>query len=196
MRNEYTVLSTLYRSAAVAVLLCLEPGVAAQERSREFESRATRGLTFTPSVSVGGGWDSNVAVAADQALGRQTERDTLFTLEPQGLLEFRDNRTEFIGGYRGFVRRYLDVEDLNGFDQRIFVSLQRMASKRVTVFVRDEYADVATTDDPPDGVASRHERISRSSSSAPRSITGLSWCTSPITSAASARSRADTACAG
>lgn len=133
--------------AAVALTLALTTGASAQERSTEFESRSLRGLTFTPSVSVGGIWDSNVAVAANQVAGRQTERGSLFVLEPQGLLEFRNNRTEFTGGYKGYVRRYFDVDQLNGFDQRMFLSLQRLASKRVTVFVRNEFADVPSTDE-------------------------------------------------
>jgi hypothetical protein len=153
-------------AAALAVALAAAPGARAQERPTEFESWNAPGWTFTPAVSVGGLWDSNVAIAANQAAGQPTARDTLFVLEPHGQLEFRDNRTEFFGGYKGYVRRYMDVDALNGFDQRLFLSFQRLATKRVTFFVRNDWADVPSTDDvdlngvPYARVSSRSNRLS------------------------------------
>ena len=139
---------TLPRRLAVvlAIAAATTPIVSAQERPMEFESWAVPGWTFTPAVSFGGLWDSNVAVAANPAEG-QTAHDRLFTFEPSGQLEFRNNRTELVTGYKGYLRRYVDVDQLNGFDQRMFLSLRRMATKRVTVFARNEYSDVPTTDD-------------------------------------------------
>ena len=136
-------------AATAAVILAITSSVSAQERSTEFESRALPGLTFTPSIAVGGLWDSNVGVAGNRGFGQKTERDVLFTLEPQGLLEFRNNRTEFAGGFKGYLRRYVEIDELNGFDQRLFLSFQRMATKRLMVFARNEYADVPTTDEVP-----------------------------------------------
>ena len=139
---------TLLRFAVAAALVAgTSPVASAQEQSREFESFFVPGWTFTPSVSFGGVWDSNVAVAANQAEGRRTDRDRLFLFEPQGQLEFRDNRTEFTAGYRGHLRRYIEVDELNGFDQRAFVSLQRRASKRVTLSINNDFADVPSTDE-------------------------------------------------
>ena len=69
------------------------------------------------------------------------------SLEPFAQLEFVSPRTEFSSGYQGYVRRYIDVEQLNGFDQRGYLSLRRLATKRVTYFLRDSYADVPTTDE-------------------------------------------------
>lgn len=151
------MLTMLYRRFAAALVLALAtmPATSAQQqqqqqqpqRPTEFESWTVPGWTFTPSVSIGGLWDSNVAVAGNQAEGRGTERGRLFVFEPQGQLEFRNNRTDFVGGYKGYVRRYFDTEQLNGFDQRLFLSLQRLATKRVTVFARNEFADVPSTDE-------------------------------------------------
>ena len=133
--------------AALAIVLATGPVAFGQERPAEFDSWTVPGWTFTPAVSFGGMWDSNVAIAADQSGGRPTDRDKLFVIEPHGQLEFRNNRTEFIGGYKGYLRRYVEIENLNGFDQRAFLSLERLVSKRVTFFARNEYADVPTTDD-------------------------------------------------
>lgn len=139
----------LFRRLVAALVVLVASGTAAfaQERPTEFESWTVPGWTFTPSVTFGGQWDSNVAVAANQAGRRPTDRDRLLVFEPHGQLEFRDNRTEFVGGYKGYLRRYVEADELNGFDQRAFLSLQRLASKRVTVLVRNEYADVPSTDD-------------------------------------------------
>ena len=98
-------------------------------------------------MTVAGGFDSNVALASAPADTRRTQSDGLFIAEPFAQLEFVSPRTEFSSGYQGYVRRYIDVEQLNGFDQRGYVSLRRLATKRVTYFLRDSYADVPTTDE-------------------------------------------------
>src|SRR5688572_7169766 len=142
------MLSTLFRRviAALAVIVATQPAAFGQERPAEFDSWTVPGWTFTPAVTFGGLWDSNVGLAGNQP-GRPTDGDRGFVFEPHGQLEFRNNRTDFVGGYKGYFRRYLDIDELNGFDQRFFFSLQRLASKRVTVLVRNEYADLPSTDD-------------------------------------------------
>ncbi|HEX6974761.1 MAG TPA: hypothetical protein VF147_10180, partial [Vicinamibacterales bacterium] len=87
------------------------------------------------------------ALASAPADTQQTQGDQLFTFEPFGTLEYVSPRTEFTGGYRGNIRRYMDVNQLNGFDQRGFVSLKRQASRRLSFFVSDSYAHVPTTDE-------------------------------------------------
>ena len=134
-------------AGTVALVLAACGVVSAQERATDFESWTVPGWTFTPSFSFGGLWDSNVGIAGNQPGGRPTDRDTLFLMEPQGQLEFRDNRTEFVGGYKGYIRRYTQIDQLNGFDQRMFLNFERLATKRVTFFVRNEFADLPTTDD-------------------------------------------------
>lgn len=134
-------------AAVIALGLGLAANVSAQERPTDFDSWVIPGWTFTPSVSLGGMWDSNVALAANQVEGRRTVYDNLFIIEPQAQFDYRSPRTEFTTGYKGYVRRYVDVDQLNGFDQRGFLSLRRLASRRVTYYIRDEFADVPTTDE-------------------------------------------------
>lgn len=133
-------------AAAVALALLLGVGLAAQDRPVEFQTYTFPGLTFTPGISVSGVWDSNVGLSAGD-VGGETTTDNLFVLEPFGHLELRSPRTELAVGYKGYVRRYMDVEQLNGFDQRGYLSLRRLATRRLTLFLRDEYADVPTTDE-------------------------------------------------
>lgn len=121
--------------------------VAAQAPSAEFSQAQLPGWSFTPSVSLAGVFDSNVALAAPRADIGSTQSDRLIMVNPSGELTFLSPRTVFSGGYRGNLRRYMDVEGLNGFDQHASVSLRRLATRRLTWFLRDSYAKVATTDE-------------------------------------------------
>ena len=94
-----------------AILLAGTAGsAAAQESSSEFTSWRTPGWSFTPGVTVAGGFDSNVALASAPADTRRTQSDRLFIAEPFAQLEFVSPRTEFSSGYQSYVRRYVDVE--------------------------------------------------------------------------------------
>lgn len=137
---------TSIRRAAIAAALAIAaaPGLSAQERPAEFQTYMTPGLTFTPGISLAGVWDSNVALASPVGT---PAADNLFIVEPFGQLELVSPRTELIAGYKGYIRRYLDVDALNGFDQRGYLSVRRMATRRLTVYARNEYADVPTTDE-------------------------------------------------
>jgi len=133
------------RAALVAALsIVAATAVAAQERPAEFQTYMNPGLTFTPGISLAGVWDSNVALAAPAG---RAAGDNLFILEPFGQLELVSPRTELVAGYKGYVRRYMDVEALNGYDQRGYLSVRRLATRRLTVFAHNEYADVPTTDE-------------------------------------------------
>lgn len=146
-------LGPIRRAAAIATLVLVttanqapaqENQAPAQETPAEFPVYDYPGLTFTPGITIGSVWDSNVALAAP--LG-SAAADNLFLIQPFGQLELMSTRTQLVAGYRGYVRRYLDVEQLNGYDQRGFLSLRRLLTRRHTLSVRNEYADVPTTDE-------------------------------------------------
>jgi hypothetical protein len=140
----------LRRTVMSAILLAGTSGfAAAQDTSSgsEFTSWRTPGWSFTPGVTIAGAFDSNIALASAPADTRQTQSDRLFIAQPSAQLEFVSPRTVFATGYQGYLRRYMDVDQLNGFDQRGHLSLRRLATKRVTFFLRDSYADVPTTDE-------------------------------------------------
>ena len=133
------------RAVVLAALGVVAPATLwAQDAPAEFQTVMNPGLTFTPGISLAGMWDSNVALAAPSG---RAAGDNLFMFEPFGQLELVSPRTQLVGGYRGYMRRYVDVEALNGFDQRGFFSLRRLATRRVTLFLNNEYADVPTTDE-------------------------------------------------
>jgi hypothetical protein len=133
-------------AAVLALVLGLVASADAQTRPTEFDGWVIPGWSFTPSVSFSGLWDSNVALA-DTGEGVTPASDRLFTIEPQGQFEFRSPRTEFIAGYKGYLRRYVTAEELDGFDQRGYVSLRHAATRRLSLYARNDFDDVPTTDE-------------------------------------------------
>ena len=132
--------------AALLVPLAVPAAAQQQSSEAEFDSWRIPGWSFTPSIAVGITRDNNVALAAPGDTGKPAA-DSLLSMEPSGSLEFLSPRSEFSAGYRGYLRRYMDIDELNGFDQRLNVLFRHMATKRVTVFVRDHYMDVPSTDE-------------------------------------------------
>lgn len=122
--------------------------VAAQDppAASEFESWRVPGWSFTPGVIVGGLFDSNVAVAFPETQNGRTASDKLLQIVPFGQLEFLSPRTSLSTGYQGTVRHYLQLSDLDGVDQRGYLSLRHLVSRRVTFFLTDSFLDVPTTD--------------------------------------------------
>jgi len=137
----------IWRSALV-VLSLAAGAVSAQQQQEQIEpvSRPP-GWSFIPSVAIGALFDSNLALTSPRADLGETQGDSLFTIQPMGELSMISRRTDFSASYRGTVRRYTDVDALNGYDQRFNLSLRRAATKRLSFFVNNTYADVPTTDD-------------------------------------------------
>jgi hypothetical protein len=135
------------RAIAATAALAIGAATAAAQGPAEFESRRVPGWSFTPSFTFGGGYDSNVALADAPADTGRTASDRVFLFQPAGHLEFLSPRTEFGAGYRGNLRRYLEVTELNGFDQQGYVSLRRLASRRLTFFFDNRYLFAPTTDE-------------------------------------------------
>jgi hypothetical protein len=142
-------MSTYSRRFALGAALALglaAPAAAQQDMTAEMPSR-TPGWSVTPGVTFGTIYDSNVALASAPADTRTTQSDRLMLAEPFGQLEFFSRRTEFSSGYQGYLRRYAEVTQLNGFDQRGYVSLRHLATRKLTFFFHESYARVPTTDE-------------------------------------------------
>jgi hypothetical protein len=134
--------------ALASVLALAGSGAArAQEASSEFTSWRVPGWSFTPGMSMGATFDSNVALAAPPADTGRTQSDRLIMFQPFGQLEYLSPRTDFSTGYRGYARRYVDIRELDGFDQQAYLSLRRLATRRLTFFLSDTYTSAPTTDE-------------------------------------------------
>jgi hypothetical protein len=140
--------TTALRGSIMGALLLVTGAAGAQDTSAEV-STGTRGpgWTFTPGLSFGGVYDSNVALAAVSPTRQQAQSDQLLLAEPFVQLDFLAKRTEFSAGYQGYLRRYMDLDQLNGFDQHGHASVRRLVSKFVTLAFSDDYARVPTTDE-------------------------------------------------
>jgi len=138
-RSAASVLAGLVLSA-VSAAPC-----AAQEAPAEFQSWRVPGWTFTPGVIVGALYDTNVTITGPD-VNNNTPTDKLVQLQPFGQLSYFSPRTTFSSGYQGSLRRYFDLGSLDGTDHRGYLSLRERVSRRVTIFVNDNYAQVPTTD--------------------------------------------------
>ena len=133
-------------ATGIALMLTTAAAAGAQDMT-ELGSGRTPGWSVTPGLSMGGVYDSNVALAAVNPVRDQAQSDRLLLVQPFAQLDFVAKRTEFSAGYHGYVRRYMDLDQLNGFDQGAHGSLRRLVSKRVTLAFTDNYARVPTTDE-------------------------------------------------
>jgi hypothetical protein len=137
----------LRRAALIAAVLTGSAGSAmAQETPSEFALWRTPGWSFTPGVTIGPLWDSNVALASTASADAPAEGDSLLVVEPTVQVRYVSNRTEVNGGYLGYVRRYKDLDELNGVDHRGYFSLRRVASRRLSYSLTNEYGKLPTTD--------------------------------------------------
>jgi hypothetical protein len=118
-----------------------------QEQSSEFPSYRLPGWSFLPAVAIGATYDTNVALSSPRASEGGTEGDSLFNVIPSAQLEYLGKRTEFSAAYRGFLRRYTEVEGLDEFAQRGTLGFKHAFSRRSTFFVRNSFADQPTTDE-------------------------------------------------
>ena len=142
MRNNRPAVQRFGGLAAMGVVcMLLAAAPAAAQGSGEFDSYRIPGWSFTPSLALGAIYDTNVALTSPRADQRRTQGDTLFSLMPAGQLELIRPRTDFSIAYRGFLRRYMDVDGLNSFDQRGEMSLTHMVTRRLTLSARDNFVD-------------------------------------------------------
>jgi len=129
----------------LGVILVVPARPAIAQQPTEVETWHVPGWTFTPGVIFGALHDTNVTLLATLPT-QQSATDNLFEIEPFGQLEFFGPRTTLSAGYHGALRRYLELDALNSTDHRGFLTLRHRATRRVTVFLGENYAEVPTTD--------------------------------------------------
>jgi hypothetical protein len=130
---------------AASLLVCAAAARAQDQPTTEFESLRLPGWSFTPGVTIGALYDSNVSLTPPD-VHKDTPSDNLIAIQPSAQVEFYNSRTAFSTGYTGVLRRYMDFTQLDDSDNRGLFSLRREMTRRVTLFVLDNYAQVSTTD--------------------------------------------------
>jgi hypothetical protein len=133
---------------AIALLVAVAPAAAQRsDQAGETQSYRIPGWSFTPSLALGATYDTNVALSDARADLGVTQGDTFFNIVPAGQLEYLGKYSEFSANYSGFIRRYLELDALNSYDQRASLGVKRLFSRRLTISARDSFADTPTTDD-------------------------------------------------
>jgi hypothetical protein len=126
----------------LAVLLTVARATSAQPAPWQPE-RLTEGWTFTPSIVVGGLWDSNVTVRNQ---GDPFIQEYVGLISPRGEMNFNGRHTRFNVGYSGALEAYRRFQELNNYEQRGRLSLRQTLSPRLTFETRGSYAVTPTTD--------------------------------------------------
>jgi hypothetical protein len=147
MRNMHHRPAGAVRRATAIGALIIASAMPAAAQQEETGSWTIPAWSFTPGISTGVVYDNNVSLSDAPASTGRTPSDQLFLIQPFGRLEYNGPRTVFATGYRGFFRRYMELDQLNAFEQRADFSLRRLATRRVTFLVSNSFSDVPTTDD-------------------------------------------------
>lgn len=136
-------------SVLTAAIIALGAGgperASAQDAQAELRSWQVPGWSFTPGVAIGWMFDDNVAVAGSNPFA-DSQSDTLLQVDPFGQLEFVSPRTTFSTGYRGSMRRYFELRDLDGVDHQIHATLRHRVTRRVSIFLNESFQQLPTTD--------------------------------------------------
>jgi hypothetical protein len=105
------------------------------------------GWSFTPAVSAGVMFDSNIRLRDESVTTGTTESDQVLVVSPSGQLDFAGSRTSFSTGYHGLIRRYDTANNLDRISHQASTSLRHAWTRTATLFARHSYRHVPTTDD-------------------------------------------------
>lgn len=119
------------------------PGRAEAQPGPWQPERLTPGWVFTPTVMLGGMWDSNVTVRNQ---GNPLISEFVGIVNPRGEIDYNGRRGRFNGGYSGTFEAYQNVSELNRYEQKARVSTQYLATARLQTQARASYTATPTTD--------------------------------------------------
>jgi hypothetical protein len=101
------------------------------------------GWTVTPALDYAFVWDSNVLF---DNVGSDIVGEGLHMIKPNGVVAFRDRRTEFDVQYYGAFVQHPTLTSLNSYDQRLAVNAMRQLSRRTSWFLRHSGTIAPTTE--------------------------------------------------
>lgn len=100
------------------------------------------GWVFTPSMTYAAGWDDNVLL---RGVGDNVQGDLLNTVGPGAAVSYNGKRTQFDASYGGGFQLYRDLNTLDAYTQSAALSARRLVTKRLTLFARNSYTAMPTT---------------------------------------------------
>jgi hypothetical protein len=131
------------RHLLIAFALCSLALPAAAQPAPWQPVRATAGWVFTPGITFGAMWDSNVTVAGQ---GNPTTSELVGIVNPRGEIDFNSRRARFSAGYSGSLETYRELDELTRYDQRGRVDAQYLLTPRLQVTSRQVVTLSPTTD--------------------------------------------------
>jgi hypothetical protein len=105
--------------------------------------RLTPGWVFTPTMALGGLWDSNVTLRNQ---GNPLLSEWVGTVSPRGEMDYNGRHFRFNTGYSGALEAYSRFSELNRYEQRARVSTQYRATPRLQTQAQASYTATPTTD--------------------------------------------------
>src|SRR5437867_212007 len=101
------------------------------------------GWTITPAMVFQGAWDDNALLRGN---GDEAPGDFISLLNPRGDVNFLGRRGQFDASYDGSFVLYRDLNGLNSYDQHGSVSARRLITRHVTLWGRNTFVTVPTTE--------------------------------------------------
>ena len=131
------------RRVLIAIVLCAAAAPAAAQPSPWEPGRTTAGWVFTPAITFGGMWDSNVTLRNES--NPQTS-ELVGILSPRGSIDFNGRRAHFSAGYSGTLEAYNEISELTRYDQRGRVDARYQMTPRLSFNTRETATFTPTTD--------------------------------------------------
>jgi hypothetical protein len=131
------------RHFLIAIALCGLTSAAAAQPAPWSPARSTAGWVFTPAVTFGAMWDSNVTVRNE---GSPTASELVGIVNPRGEIDFNGRRAHFSAGYSGSLEAYREVDELTRYDQRARLDTRYQITPRLHVHAQQRVTITPTTD--------------------------------------------------
>ncbi len=129
---------------ALAIAAALVAGEVQAQPEPWQPERSTSGWTFTPSMSFGGMWDSNVTIRNQ---GSPPVSEWVGLVSPRGEIDYNGRHSKFNAGYSGTLHAYRTFDELTRFDQRARMSARRQVTQRLMLDTRHAATRTPTTED-------------------------------------------------
>jgi hypothetical protein len=127
---------------AIALLAAFAPPAAAQPQPWAPE-RITAGWVFTPSIVLGGLYDTNPTL---QQNGTPITEELVGLVNPRTEIDFNGRRAKFSAGYSGTLETYSELSELTRYDQRGRLDAQYRMTPRLNFQTRQQLTLSPTTD--------------------------------------------------
>jgi hypothetical protein len=105
--------------------------------------RRAPGWTFTPALVLSSSWDDNVLLRGQ---GDSPVSDVTNVVNPRASMSLNGRYTQIDASYDGAFLLYRQFNTLNSYDQRASLSVRRLVTPHVALFVSDSLTVAPTTE--------------------------------------------------